>query len=350
MKENQAKEGGSSNPSSKSGPGTLRALALAAIAGATFLSSTGCAPVTDAVKGVFVDEGFPALPTPEIATYVLDLSGSTYPLKQLQALGSGIQEFVSGSSLGDPFSSPKIAPKSLSIQFITENSANGGRIALVSAKTGIELHDWAANNTPNLDQAKQLWRGFKQARTELAMSRVEDLAECQQRAVQLFGQQGLSQAILRQPAKSICNDIARTQSALEQLQEFVSNPGVPLGSDVYGAVEMAVSNLQRAEMQFPMSQKTLVIASDLIDQSPERSFVSRIKSSADSQNICALAKQDLTEEYGKGMPFQDLYVVLVGQANSKANTELLNKVRKYWTCYFQAAGAEVIQTTDLNNY
>ena len=350
MKENQAKEGGSNNPSSKTGPGTLRALALAALAGATVLTSTGCAPVTDAVKGVFVDEGFPALPAPEIATYIVDLSGSTYPIKQLQALGSGIEEFVSGSSLGDPFSSPKVAPKSLSIQFITENSANGGRISIVSAKTGIELHEWATNNTPNLDQAEQLWRGFRQARTELATSQIQDVSECQQRAVDLFGQQGLSQSSLRQPAKTICNDIIRTQNALEQLKAFVTDPEVPLGSDVYGAVDMAVSNLKTAEMQFPMSRKTLVIASDLIDQSPERSLVSRIKSSASNKDICEMAKGDLDEEYGKGMPFQDIYVVIVGQANSKADTELLNKVRKYWTCYFQSAGAEVIQTTDLNNY
>ena len=350
MKENQAKEGGSNNPSSKTGPGTLRALALAALAGATVLTSTGCAPVKDAVKGVLVDEGFPALPAPEIATYIVDLSGSTYPIKQLQALGSGIEEFVSGSSLGDPFSSPKVAPKSLSIQFITENSANGGRISIVSAKTGIELHEWATNNTPNLDQAEQLWRGFRQARTELANPQILDVSECQQRAVDLFGQQGLSQSSLRQPAKTICNDIIRTQNALEQLKAFVTDPEVPLGSDVYGAVDMAVSNLKTAEMQFPMSRKTLVIASDLIDQSPERSLVSRIKSSASNKDICEMAKGDLDEEYGKGLPFQDIYVVIVGQANSKADTELLNKVRKYWTCYFQSAGAEVIQTTDLNNY
>lgn len=350
MIENKGKEGGSCNPSSKSGPGTLRALAIAVVAGATIMTSTACAPVTDAVKDVFVDEGFPTLPTPEIATYVVDLSGSTYPLKQLEALGSGIQEFVSGSSLGDPFSNPKVAPKSLSIQFITQNSANGGRIALVSAKTGIELHDWAASKTPNLDQAKQLWRGFKNARTELAGTQIEDLAACQDRALLLFGQQGLSQTELKQPSKAICSDVVRTQNAIRQLEDFVSDPAVPLGSDVYGAIDMAVSNLQRAEMQFPMSQKTLVIASDLIDQAPERSFVSRIKSRGSTEDVCAMAKQDLNADYGKGMPFQDLLVVLVGQANSKANTQLLNKVRKYWTCYFQAAGAEIIQTTDLNNY
>lgn len=350
MKENQAKEGGSKNPSRKSGPGSLRVLALAALAGATVLTSTGCAPVTDTVKGVFVDEGFPSMPSPEIATYIVDLSGSTYPIQQLKALGSGIEEFISGSSLGDPFRSPKLAPKSLSIQFITQNSANAGRISLVSAETGVELYNFVQSKTPNLDQAKPLWDGFMRARSELASSSVEDLASCQEQAIDLFGQQGLSQSVLREPARLICSDIYRSQVALQQLGEFVANPDVPLGSDVYGAIDMAVSNLKRADMQFPMSQKTLVIASDLIDQTPRRGFKERIKASSNNDEICGLAKQDAIDEYGKTLPFQDLFVVLVGQGNSRADVQLLNQVRKYWTCYFQSAGAEVIQTTDLNNY
>ena len=350
MKQNQAKEGGSHHPSRKTGPGFLRALGLAALAGMTILTSTGCSPVTDAVKEVLVGEGFPALPTPEVATYIVDLSGSTYPIQQLQALGSGIDEFVSGASLGDPFNSPKSSPKSLSIQFITENSANGGRISLVSAKAGLDLYTWVSNNTPNIDQAKPLWRGFTRARTELANSQIDDLSTCQDRAIEIFGQQGLSESSLREPAKYICSDIMRTQNAIEQLREFVANPDVPLGSDVYGAIDMAVSNIKRADMQFPMSQKTLVIASDLIDQTPKRAFVKRLQEASSSEAICALGKQDLVDEYGNTLPFEDLFVVLVGQANSKANVELLKNVRKYWTCYFQSAGAEVIQTTDLNNY
>ncbi|MFM8315398.1 MAG: hypothetical protein ACKOA8_14015 [Deltaproteobacteria bacterium] len=350
MKENQAKEGGSKNPSGKSGPGSLRALALAALAGATVLTSTGCTPVTDAVKGAFVDEGFPSMPSPEIATYIVDLSGSTYPIQQLKALGSGIEEFISGSSLGDPFRSPKLAPKSLSIQFITQNSANAGRISLVSAETGVELYNFVQSKTPNLDQAKPLWDGFVRARSELASSSVEDLASCQEQAIGLFGQQGLSQSVLREPARLICSDILKSQVALQQLGDFVANPDVPLGSDVYGAIDMAVSNLRRADMQFPMSQKTLVIASDLIDQTPKRGFKERIKASSSNDEICDLAKQDVIDEYGKSLPFEDLFVVLVGQGNSRADVQLLNQVRKYWTCYFQSAGAEVIQTTDLNNY
>ncbi len=350
MKENQGKEGGSQHPARKPGPKFLKALAAISLASATALTSTGCAPLTNAVQGVFVDEGFPSLPTPEIATYIVDLSGSTYPIQQLQALGSGIEEFVSGSSLGNPFTSPMLAPRSLSIQFITQNSANGGRISLVSAQTGSELYNWTVSNAPNLDQAKPLWRGFIQARSELALNQIEDLLACQEQAIELFGQQGLSKTALRQPAKLICSDIFKTQSALEQLQAFVSDPDVPLGSDVYGAIDMAVSNLKRADMQFPMSKKTLVIASDLIDQSPDRAFVKMIKEGVDNDEVCTKAKQDVIDEYGKTLPFQDLFVVLVGQGNSRADVELLNKVRKYWTCYFQSAGAEVIQTTDLNNY
>lgn len=93
-----------------------------------------------------------------------------------------------------------------------------------------------------------------------------------------------------------------------------------------------------------------MIASDLIDQSPDRAFVKMIKEGVDNDEVCTKAKQDVIDEYGKTLPFQDLFVVLVGQGNSKADVEILNKVRKYWTCYFQSAGAEVIQTTDLNNY
>ena len=350
MKENQGKEGGSQLPSRRPGPRFFKALAAIALASATALTSTGCAPLTSAVEGIFVDEGFPALPTPEIATYVVDLSGSTYPIQQLKALGSGIEEFISGSSLGDPFKSPKRAPKSLSIQFITQNSANAGRISLVSATTGLELYDWMVGKTPNLDQAKPLWEGFMNARSNLAFKQVDDLETCQQEAVEIFGQQGLTKAVLAQPAKLICSDIYKTQVALEQLTDFVSNPDVPLGSDVYGAIDLAVSNLKRAEMQYPMSQKTLVLASDLIDQSPDKVFTRIVKASSSSDDLCSQAKQDVIDEYGKTLPFQDLFVVLVGQGNSRADVELLNKVRKYWTCYFQSAGAEVIQTTDLNNY
>lgn len=96
---------------------------------------------------------------------------------------------------------------------------------------------------------------FIQARSELALNQIEDLLACQEQAIELFGQQGLSKTALRQPAKLICSDIFKTQSALEQLQAFVSDPDVPLGSDVYGAIDMAVSNLKRADMQFPMSKR-----------------------------------------------------------------------------------------------
>jgi hypothetical protein len=58
------------------------------------------------VKSILADEAFPTLPPAEVATYVLDLSGSTNAIAQLNALNSGIDEFVSGKSLGNPFSNP----------------------------------------------------------------------------------------------------------------------------------------------------------------------------------------------------------------------------------------------------
>jgi hypothetical protein len=347
MIEKQGKEGGFCSSSRKTRPGAIRALVPSLMAGALMVTSTGCAPVTSAVKDVLVGEGFPSLPSPEIATYIVDLSGSTYPIQQLKALGSGIEEYVSGASLGNPFRSPKLPPKSLSIQFITQNSANASRISLVSAGTGVELYNWMLEKSPNIDQAKPLWAGFMEARTRLAQVHQEDINACENEAIQIFGQQALTGEVLRRPARLICSDIYKTQNALEQLSDFVVNPNVPLGSDVYGAIGLAVSNLKRADMQFPMAQKTLVIASDLIDQSGDRAFVRKIKAGDD---LCKVAKDDLTNEYGNSLPFQDMFVVLVGQANSKADIDLLNKVRKYWTCYFQSAGAELIQTTDLNNY
>lgn len=350
MREIKVNKGWSGHPNRFTGHGSLRALVIAAMAGAIALTSTGCSPVTNAVKGVFVDEGFPTLPTPEVATYIVDLSGSTYPIQQLKALGSGIEDFVSGSSLGDPFRSPKLPPRSLSVQFITQNSANAGRISLISATAGLKLYDFVQRRTPNLDQARPLWEGFVKARTHLATTKVGDLASCRELAIDLFGQQGLSASVLQEPAGWICNDIEKSQAALRQLSDFVARPNVPMGSDVFGAIELAVTNLKRADMQFPMSQKTLVIASDLIDQTPNRRFVKRINSSSSNDQTCELAQEDLMQEYGKEQPFQDLLVVLVGQGNSRADVKLLSEVRKYWTCYFKAAGAEVIQTTDLNNY
>ena len=347
---NQAKEGGFANSSRQAGPGKLRALALIAMATATALTSTGCSPAVDSVKSLFVEEAFPSMPIPEISTYILDLSGSTYPLRQLKALGSGIEETISGASLGDPFRSPKRAPESLSIQFITANSANGGRISLVSANTGVQLYDWVRNTAPNIDQAKPLWAGFVRARQELSQSPVNDLASCQTKAIEYFGQQGLSKLALSEPAKLICLDIAKTRTALDQLNEFVTNPTVPMGSDVFGAVEMGINNLKRAEMQYPISNKVLVIASDLIDQSPGRQFVKQIRNAGDDEAICSWAKEELANKYGSDFPFQDLTVVLVGQSNSRADLKLLNQVRKYWKCFFEHGGASVIETTDLNNY
>jgi hypothetical protein len=329
---------------------SVRAMTLAILGSTLILLSSGCSTVTETVKGVFVDERFPQLPTPEIATYVVDLSGSTYPVKQLSALGSGIEEFVSGKSLGDPFASPKVSPKSLSIQFITANSANAPRVTLVSAKTGLDLYKWVEARTPNLDQAKPLWRGFVEARSQLSQSGNLDVSICAQQAIKLFGQQGLSESVLAEPARIICSDIQRTRTSLDQLQDFVTDPNVPLGSDVFGALDLAVSNLQRAEMQFPFASKTLVFASDMIDSTPRRNFNGQLRR-IDSQNkACELAKEDLVKSYGNAFPLQDITVVLVGQGNSKANIALIEKVRKYWSCYFTSAGADLIETSDLNNY
>jgi hypothetical protein len=320
------------------------------LASAVLFFSTGCSTVSETVREVFVEGDFPEMPTPEIATYVVDLSGSTYPIQQLTALGSGIEDFLSGDSFGDPFSNPRIAPKSLSIQFITANSANAPRIPLVSAESGIDLYDWLKVESPNLDQARPLWRKFVKARTDLFKNTTSNLDSCVSSALTIFGQQGLSSLVLREPAQVICEDVRRSQSSLSQLREFVASPGVPLGSDVFGALELATANLKRAEIQFPFSRKSVVFASDMIDATPSRGFNQSLRGIADPEAACEMAKSDLAQTYGSSFPFQDLTVVLVGQGNSRADIDLISKVRRYWSCYFTAAGAELIETSDLNNY
>ena len=59
------------------------------------LALTGCGSISSAFKSYLADEAYPTLPDPEIATYVLDLSLSTNPIAQLNALNSGIDDFVS---------------------------------------------------------------------------------------------------------------------------------------------------------------------------------------------------------------------------------------------------------------
>ena len=145
---------------------TFRAAVVGLSGFALVASLAACSPVS-ALKATYEGEPFPKMPAPEVSTYVLDLSGSTNPEAQLAALGSGITDFIAGQSLGNPFAQTPLSPRGLSIQFVTENSAQAPRILLVSASSGANLYNFVQEKTPNMEGARQLWDGLMNARTQI---------------------------------------------------------------------------------------------------------------------------------------------------------------------------------------
>ena len=144
----------------------FRALVVGLSGAALVMSLSACSPVSS-LKSAYEGEPFPQMPAPEVATYVLDLSGSTYPTAQLEALGSGISDFIEGRSLGNPFAKTVEAPRGLSIQFITTNAAQAPRIVLVSTQTSQDLYRFVSENVPNMEGSRQLWNGLINARTQI---------------------------------------------------------------------------------------------------------------------------------------------------------------------------------------
>ena len=67
------------------------------------------------------------------------VAGAANAIAQLNALNSGIEDFVSGKSIGNPFSSPRVSPRGLNMQFISLSSGQAPRFLLVSAETSQEL-------------------------------------------------------------------------------------------------------------------------------------------------------------------------------------------------------------------
>jgi hypothetical protein len=313
------------------------------------LTLASCGSVSNGVKSILAEDTFPALPTPEITTYILDLSGSTNALAQLNALNSGIDEFTSGKSLGNPFSNPKVNPRGLSMQFITLSSGEAPRFLLVSADTSQELYSWMIENSPNIDQAKPLWDGFIRSREIVYSDKLyNDLNSCPDRAIEIFGQQALSSEVLRFPAIQICKDAQRTAFSLMSLRKFNENPGVSMGSDVFGAVKLAIKNMSRATDQFPNAKTTIAIASDLIDENPNRKLVNRLQSN--DVDACVLGKEFSIEDHGDQSSLSNFKIILVGLGNTSMYKEIIEKNRKFWNCYFTAAGAEVEEATDLAGY
>lgn len=313
------------------------------------LTLTGCGAISNGVKSILAEDSFPTLPSPEITTYILDLSGSTNALAQLNALNSGIDEFTSGKSLGNPFSNPKMNPRGLSMQFITLSSGQAPRFLLVSADTSQELYSWMIENSPNIDQAKPLWDGFIRSREIIYNDKLYgNMNSCPDRVIEIFGQQALSSEVLRFPAIQICKDAQKTALSLMALKKFNENPGVSMGSDVFGAVKLAIKNMSRATDQFPNAKTTIAIASDLIDENPNRKLVQRLQSI--EIDACGLGKEFSMEDHGDQMSLSSFKIILVGLGNTSMYKEIIEKNRKFWNCYFTAAGAEVEEATDLAGY
>ena len=314
---------------------------------ALVMSLSACSPV-DALKSTYEGQPFPQMPAPEVATYILDLSGSTFPTAQLEALGSGISDFIAGESLGNPFAQTPVAPRGLSIQFVTQNSAQAPRILLVSTKTSQSLYNYIKEKTPNLEGALQLWDGLINARTQIWQDSALEAnqADCVNKVVELLGRQQLLPEALKFPAGIICQDAKQTATAFKRLESFVTNPNIEMGSDVKGAIETSLRNLATAQTENPSARLTLVIASDLVDE-VSLSLPRRLEGS-DSKGVCNMAVQDAGNALND---YSNVNVVIVGARNSKVNTKTLDQVQAYWTCYFNQIGiTNVTEQSDLSGF
>lgn len=314
---------------------------------ALVMSLTACSPVS-ALKSTYEGQPFPQMPAPEVATYVLDLSGSTYPTAQLEALGSGITDFIAGQSLGNPFTQTPVAPRGLSIQFVTKNSAQAPRILLVSTKSSQILYDYIKEKTPNLEGALQLWDGLINARTQIWQDSALEAnqADCVNKVVEMLGRQQLLPDALKFPAGIICQDAKQAATSLKRLQDFVANPGIDMGSDVKGAIEASLKNLATAKATNPSARLTLVIASDLVDE-VSLSLPRRLNGS-DSTGVCNIANQDAGNAAND---YSSVNVVIVGARNSKVNIETLDQVQIYWTCYLNQIGiSNIVEQSDLSGF
>ena len=325
----------------------FRALVVGFSGAALVMSLSACAPVS-ALKSAYEGEPFPQMPAPEVATYVLDLSGSTYPTAQLEALGSGINDFIAGQSLGNPFAQNPVAPRGLSIQFVTKNSAQAPRILLVSTKTSQSLYEFIKEKTPNLEGARQLWDGLINARTQIWQDSALEAnqAECVTRVVKMLGRQQLLPDALKIPANIICQDAKQTATSFKRLESFVSNPVIEMGSDVKGAIETSLKNLVNAKAENPSARLTLVIASDMVDE--VSLTLPRRLIGSDSKGVCNMAIQDAgntTNDYSS------VNVVIVGARNSKINTKILDQVQAYWNCYLNQIGiTNISEQSDLSGF
>jgi hypothetical protein len=235
------------------------------------------------------------------------------------------------------------------MQFISLISGQAPRYLLVSAETGQKLYDFIILNKINMDQSKPLWNGFMNAREIIFRDKTyTDLQSCPNKVIETLGTQALPPEVLRAPAIQICQDALRTARAIDSLAAFNNNPEIALGSDVFGAVKLAVKNMNRASEQFGNAKISIAFASDMIDENPARELISTLRGK--NLDVCNLGKQYSLEDFGDQLQLSNFKIILVGLGNTSMYKDLLEPNRKFWNCYFQEAGAEVSETTDLAGY
>ena len=283
------------------------------------------------------------LPAAEITTYILDLSTSTYPIQQIEALGSGIERYISFESLGDPFSLPKKPALSLSFAFITANSANSPRILLSSAETGESLNNWLLLNVDNLDVAKFAWDTFLNIRKNVWENEIFEINQCKSYSISLIDQSANINLDFSKPIQIICDDAINTARAKLTLDSFIEKPNVSLGSDVFGALTIAVKNTELAASRIETGKKSIIFASDMIDEGNSSNFKNKIL----DFDPCQVANEDYLNQK---FDLSDFEIIVVGLANSKNELTIIEKVRQYWNCYFSAAGTVLYETSDLSGY
>ena len=307
---------------------------------------SGCSSISSNLNSIIGDDTFPNFPDPQVTTYILDLSASTNSISQLTALNSGIEEFISGKAFGDPFSKPQLPPLSLSMQFITLKSGSAPRFPLVSAETSKELYNFLLKNQTNLDQAIPLWNGFIRARTNVYDSKLYLDSNCIDLVVSQFGPQALSKIVLTGPAAIICRDAKKTSTNLDYLNKFQSETKLPMGSDVFGAIQIAIKNMKKASDQYGDIEITIAIASDLVDEDPKKDFIQRIQGK--NQDACKLGEEFSKNDFGSDSPLRGYNFILVGVGNT--TYDFIEKNQKFWNCYFTSAGADVEEVSDLAGY
>lgn len=306
---------------------------------------TACSPVDKLLNGSEI----PKMPDPEIATYVLDLSGSTNPVAQFESLGSGIDEFTSGSALGNPFAEVPAAPRGLSLQFVTKNSAQAPRIQLVSSKSGTELFNYVKEKAPNNVGAEKLWTGIVSARKQLWEEKAFELTstECVKKTIVMMGIQQLSDDNLQEPARILCNDARQTDFAKKKLDNFIKNPNVAMGSDVKGAIDLSLKNMLSVKKQYPTARMTLVVASDLIDEI-QLKFPILFAGKSNDGIIDLASEKALNNNFAE---LSEMEVVLVGARNSVNTPEMMDKANLFWTNYFYALGiTNISEQSDLMGF